>query len=305
MRLRILGPLEVLDSQGVRVHVSGNKRRALLATLVVRAGQTVSMPRLIEELWGASPPANATNALQAHIGRLRKAMATACGDTDRLVTRPPGYSLLLNDDETDAAEFTRLVTAARTSTTPTELLRSALSLWRGPALDGCAAGDICAAEASVLEECRMSTMEALYDTDLRNGRHAEVIAELAESTAVFPLRERFYDQLMEALCRAGRQSDALAVYDRARKRFITELGVEPSPTLRSRVQAIRTNTPMPTTPGDLTREVAELQHKIDTLVTRQAELIQRLAAHNPGRCPQQTELSTATPQNPPTVTPTL
>jgi len=277
MRLRILGPLEILDTRGARIHVSGNKRRALLATLVVRAGQTVSMTRLIEELWGAAPPANATNALQAHIGRLRKAMATACGETDRLVTRPTGYTLLLNDNETDAAEFTRLLTAARAEDNPTALLRSALSLWRGPALDGCVAGDICAAEASVLEECRLSAMEALYDTSLRNGRHAEVIAELAESTAVFPLRERFYDQLMEALCRAGRQSDALAVYDRARARFITELGVEPGPALRSRVQAIRANDPLPTTHVDLTREVAELQQKIDTLVTRQAELIQRLA----------------------------
>jgi DNA-binding SARP family transcriptional activator len=301
MRLRILGPLEILDTHGERIQVSGAKRRALLATLVVQAGQTVSIPRLIEELWGTTPPANAVNALQAHIGRLRKALSTACAEPDRLVTRPTGYTLQLREDETDAREFTRLVTAARKTPDPAPLLREALSLWRGPALDGCVAGDICAAEASVLEECRLTAMETLYDTSLRDGRHAEVIAELAESTATFPLRERFYDQLMEALCRAGRQSDALTVYDRARKRFITELGVEPGPALRARERSIRSHTPM--APSDLSREVAELQHKIDALVTRQTELLQRLSAQS-GSCPQRTELSTTTGQTPRNVTPT-
>lgn len=271
MRLRILGPLELLDDQGARIPVSGAKRRALLATLTVRTGETVSITRLIEELWGTTPPANAVNALQAHIGRLRRAMPD-----DRLETRPPGYTLQLHPHETDASEFTRLVTTARTAPDPTSPLRTALSLWRGPALDGCVSGDICAAEATVLEESRMSAMEALYDACLRNGRHAEVIAELTESTAVFPLRERFYDQLMQAMCLAGRQSDALAVYSRARKRFITELGVEPGPALRARAQAIHSNDAMPTPQGDLTREVAELQQKIDALVSRQAALIQRM-----------------------------
>jgi len=278
MRLRILGPLEILDARGTRIHVSGAKRRALLATLVVRAGETVSMTRLIEELWGTTPPANAVNALQAHIGRLRKAMGT-----DRLVTRPPGYTLLLHEDETDARQFTRLLTEARTATDPTPRLREALSLWRGPALDGCVSGDICAAEASVLEEARMTAMEALYDASLRNGRHAEVIAELAESTAAFPLRERFHAQLMEALCRADRQSDALTVYDRARERFITELGVEPGPALRARARKIRTNGPLPTTHTDLTREVAALQERIDILVTRQTELLERLSRQHTRR----------------------
>lgn len=273
MRLRLLGPVELLDDTGAPVPVSGAKRRALLAALAVRAGRTVSMPRLIEELWGNAPPANATNALQAHIGRLRRAMTAACRE-DRLTTTPPGYALHLAESETDTHEFTRLIAVARTATDPTPHLRAALSLWRGPALDGCTTGDICAAEASALEETRLTAMEALYEASLRDGRHREVIADLTESTTTFPLRERFYDQLMQALCRSGRESDALAVYSRARARFITELGVEPGPALRSRAQAIRTAD----APADLTREVAELQTRIDALVTRQAELIQRLSA---------------------------
>lgn len=281
MRLRILGPLEIVDERGASVQVSGAKRRALLATLVVRAGRTVSMTKLIEELWGPTPPANAVNALQAHIGRLRKTIATTCAE-DRLATNPPGYTLHLHEGETDASEFTRLITASRTAHDPTSLLRSALSLWRGPALDGCVAGDICAGEASALEELRMTAMEALYDACLTNGRHAEVIADLTESTTVFPLRERFYDQLMQALFLAGRQADALAVYSRARKRFITELGVEPGPALRSRAQAIHTNTPAPPH-NNLTRELAELQQKIDALVTRQAQLLERLSTEHMNR----------------------
>ena len=272
MHLRILGPLEVWTAQGERIHVSGVKRRALLATLVIQTGQAVSIPRLITELWGPAPPAGAVNALQAHIVRLRKALST---EPDRLVTHPTGYTLYA---DTDAKEFTHLVTAARHSPDPAPQLRKALSLWRGPALDGCVAGDICAAEASALEEVRLTAMETLYEASLRAGHHAEVIADLTEATTAFPLRERFYAQLMEALCRAGRQADALAVYDRARKRFITELGAEPGPALRARVQSIKTPAP---TGNDLTREVAELQHKIDALVTRQAELLQRLQEQHP------------------------
>lgn len=292
MQLQILGPLEILDVNGVRIFVSGQKRRALLAVLVVRAGRTVSMDRLIEELWGEQPPANATNALQAHMGRLRKAVEVACGEADRIVTRPPGYFLSLRPGETDAAEFATKVTAARSASPDRAipLLRAALALWRGPALDGCVVGDICAAEAVVLDESRLTALESLYDASLRANRHGEVIGELEESTAAHPLRERFYDQLMVALYRCDRQSDALSVYDRARRRLIAELGVEPGPTLRARVQAIRSNGVVEPDPprlpahstesetAELGREVAELQQRIETLASRQEALIQKLAA---------------------------
>jgi DNA-binding SARP family transcriptional activator len=236
MLLRLLGPLEVLDTQGVRVVVSGQKRRALLAALVTRS--TVSVDRLTKELWGTTPPANALNALQAHIGRLRRALELASGE-DRIATRTCGYSLALRPNETDTTEFTSALTAARAAADPIPLLRSALSLWRGAALDGCVLGDICAAEAAVLEEKRLAALEFLYDASLRANRHREVVDELEASTFAFPLRERFYEQLMVALCRCDRRSDALGVYERARRRLITELGVEPGPTLRATARATR------------------------------------------------------------------
>lgn len=274
MRLRILGPLEVLDARSARVFITGQKRRALLATLVVRAGRTVSMDRLITELWGATPPANAINALQAHIGRLRKAV-----EPDRIVTSPPGYTMTLYPGETDAAEFAATLGRAKTLPPHASIphLRTALALWRGPALDGCISGDICAAEAAMLEESRLTALETLYDANLQTGQHAEVIGELEECTGAYPLRERFYDQLMTALHRADRRSDALATYARARRRLITDLGVEPGPGLRAREQAIRTNRPaVKPTPADLSREVAELQERIETLATRVKELTSRV-----------------------------
>lgn len=231
MRLRLLGPLELLDAQGNAVAVSGQKRRALLATLAVRAGRPVPIERLVGELWGNTPPANATNALQAHIMRLRKALGA-----DRLVTQPPGYTLLL--PETDTAEFRALTAAARSAIAPIPLLRAALALWRGPALSGCVLGDICAEEADVLEEARLAALESLYDASLRAGRHREVVAELTGATVTHPLRERFYEQLIVALCRCGRHGDAAGVYDRARRSLRKELGVEPGPTLRARAREI-------------------------------------------------------------------
>lgn len=234
MRLRLLGPLEVLDPRGIPIVVSGQKRRALLAALVVRAGRVVPVDRLVEELWGNTPPTN--NALQAHIGRLRKALESASGEADRIETRPPGYSLILRPGEADTVEFTAAVAAARTAADPVPLLRSALSLWRGPALAGCVLGDICATEAAVLEETRLNALESLYDSSLRTGRHREVVGELEASVLAHPLRERFCEQLIVALCRCDRRAEAVEVYDRARRRLITELGVEPGPALQRATQ---------------------------------------------------------------------
>ena len=113
-----------------------------------------------------------------------------------------------------------------------------MALWRGPALAGCVLGDICAAEAAVLDESRLSALELLYDASLRAGRHREVVGELARATAAHPLRERFYEQLIVALCRSDRRAEAAEVYDRARRRLTMELGVEPGPTLRARAREI-------------------------------------------------------------------
>lgn len=272
MQFRILGLVEVQDEQtGLRILPTGAKQRALLGTLVVRAGHNVSAPRLIDELWGENPPANAANALQVHVARLRRllsgpqsrpienASAHEHAHTQRpwIVTTSHGYTLRLAAVETDAAHFQHLTAQGRQVLFDDpgragELLRRALSLWRGPALEGSVLGDICAVEAAQLEEHRLTALEMMYDAYLRTGRHREITGELVELTVDHPMRERFYDLLMVAFYRCGRQAEALGVYARARNRMVHELGVEPSPALRGLMERILHHDPaLATTPAPL------------------------------------------------------
>ncbi len=257
---RILGPVEVHDARtGLRVLPTGAKQRALLGALVVRSGQTVSAHRLIDELWGEHPPANAGNALQAHVARLRRLLARPRPGSHEphrewIATRSFGYVLRLGRATTDAERFNRLAAEGRAAAVAdpgraADLLRRALALWRGPALEGSVRGAICAAEAAQLEENRLTALEALYDACLRAARHDEITGELEELTTDHPVRERFYDLLMVALYRCGRQAEALGVYDRARKHLVRELGIEPGPALRDRMEAVLHHDPALAAPG--------------------------------------------------------
>jgi len=309
MEFGILGPVQVFGERSdMRITPAGAKQRALLGTLVVKAGQVVSSDRLVDELWGEHPPANAANALQTHIARLRRLLpvpapgsASASGESHHewLVTRPLGYVLRLGRTGTDAQRFHHLTARGRSlaATDPArsaEVLREALALWRGPALQGAGRGTICSTEASLLEESRLITLETLYDACLRAGRGGEVTGELAELTASHPLRERFYELLMTALYQCGRQAEALGVYDRARRRLVHDLGVEPGPVLRGRMESIRhRQDPALGETGEtretgeageaeeaaglhpLGAEVARLRHRIEVLSRQQQELADR------------------------------
>ncbi|MFE7853226.1 BTAD domain-containing putative transcriptional regulator [Streptomyces sp. NPDC057403] len=243
---RLLGPVEVHRSRsGLRVAPAGAKQRALLATLVVEAGRTVSVERLAEELWGAHPPRSAANAVQAHIARLRRLLAAADGPAahETIVTEPTGYLLRLGEAATDAEHFRRLSAQGRAAAASDPdraavLLDRALSLWRGPALADCRDGSICAAEADRLEEQRLVVLEAFYEARLRSARSEGITVELERLAEEHPLRERFSELLMVALHRADRCSEALAVYERVRRRLAAELGVEPGPSLRGRREAL-------------------------------------------------------------------
>jgi DNA-binding SARP family transcriptional activator len=298
MEFGILGPVQVFGERAdMRITPAGAKQRALLGTLVVKAGQVVSSDRLVDELWGEHPPANAANALQSHIARLRRllpvpAPGSGSGEShyEWLVTRPLGYALRLGRSGTDAQRFHHLTARGRSlaATDPArsaEVLREALALWRGPALEGAGRGTICSTEASLLEESRLITLETLYDACLRAGRAGEVAGELAELTASHPLRERFYELLMTALYQCGRQAEALGVYDRARRRLVHDLAVEPGPVLRGRMESIRhRQDPAPGETGEtegaaglhpLRAEVARLRHQVEVLSRQQRELTDR------------------------------
>ncbi|WP_329113035.1 AfsR/SARP family transcriptional regulator [Streptomyces sp. NBC_01465] len=281
---RLLGPVVVHDgATGTGIVPSGPKQRALLAALVIHAGERLPVDRLVEELWGDRPPANAPNALQAHVARLRR-LLPAPGHT-WISTLPTGYLLTLGRASTDVARFTRLSAQGRAAVPDdpryaTELLGNALSLWQGPALQDSRQGPICTAEADRLEEQRLTTLECLYEASLNCGKNAEITSELERLTADHPLRERFYDLLMVALYRGGRQAEALGVYERARRRLVTTLGIEPGPALRCRIEAILNHSPALRAPRtrhpDLATEMAHLQTRIDQLVHDQEDLIRRV-----------------------------
>ncbi|MCX4409363.1 BTAD domain-containing putative transcriptional regulator [Streptomyces sp. NPDC059837] len=281
---RLLGPVAVHDgSSGAGIVPSGPKQRALLATLVIHAGELLSVDRLVEELWGDRPPANAPNALQAHVARLRR-LLPAPGH-QWISTVPTGYLLTLGHASTDVARFTRLSGQGRAAVPDDpryamELLGRALSLWQGPALQDSRRGPLCSAEADRLEEQRLITLEVLYEASLECGRYAGITSDLERLTADHPLRERFYDLLMVALYRGGRQAEALSIYERARRRLVTALGIEPGPALRARMEAILNHSPTLTVSrprsADLSAEVARLQARVEQLVLDQEVLLQRV-----------------------------
>jgi SARP family transcriptional regulator, regulator of embCAB operon len=250
MDFRVLGPLEVWAG-GIRYKVLGNGRRAVLGALLVRPGRTVPLDQLIEELWGPHPPRRAENAVYAHINRLRLALDQWAPDRHgrgRLVNTGSGYSLHLEPEELDANRFNRLLAQARSVERAAplraeEIYRKALALWRGPAFGGTAAGPACGAAAAHLDELRLTTQERLFDVGLNAGLHRDILAELEETVATQPLRERFCAQLMVCLYRCERQAEALEVYQRTRERLADELAIDPSPLLQQHMQAILTQDP--------------------------------------------------------------
>ena len=243
MDFRILGPLEVADN-GREPVIAPGKQRALLAILLLHANEVVSSDRLIDDLWGERPPASVAKSLQVHVSRLRKALG---GGEGPITTAPNGYSIRVASGELDLDRFTRLAEEGRRAMGAddpergAELLREALSLWRGPPLADFTFEAFAQLEVGRLEELRLAALEDRIDADLARGRHAELVGELEALVAAHPLRERLRRQLVLALYRAGRQGDALEAYRAARAKLMDELGLEPTPELRQLEQAILTH----------------------------------------------------------------
>lgn len=233
MQFRVLGPAGVYDDVRQRsVVLNSPKQRVLLGALLVRMGSPVPTDELIHELWGHNAPDKAGNALQAHVSRLRQQLIEvepSRANSPRLVARGPGYLLQARPDELDSVQFRLQVTRAQRQLdadphSASVLLRKALKLWRGPALDGGSRSPLCAAAAARLEEERLLALEDLCDAMLRMGQHRQAVVRLEELVAAHPLRARFRDQLAVALQRSGRQSEARAVHDTPRRHRAAEPG---------------------------------------------------------------------------------
>ena len=229
MDLRLLGPLEAHLDDGP-IELGARKQRAVLAMLALETGRAVSVDRLIEGLWGETPPSSAPKMVQLYVSRLRRVLD---GNGARIVTHGRGYELQLAEDAVDAVRFERLL-----DTRP----REALALWRGAPLADLADEPFAAGEIRRLEELRLRATELAIDADLAAGRHAEVIGELDALVVQAPLRERLRAQRMLALYRSGRQADALEAYRDAREALV-ELGIEPGDELRALHQAILEHDP--------------------------------------------------------------
>jgi DNA-binding SARP family transcriptional activator/tetratricopeptide (TPR) repeat protein len=241
MLVGILGPLEVRVAGGDPVPLGGVRQRALLAILALDANVVVSTDRLIDLLWGESPPATASHTVQVFVSRLRRALGLA---GDRLVTRAPGYLLQVGADELDAERCEHQYATAQSelgagnAARAASLLRDALSLWRGSVLAEFTYEPFAQAAIARFEERRVDCCEVLIEAKLALGRHTEVIPELEALIHEHPLRERPRAQLMLALYRSGRQADALDEFQHARRTLVDELAIEPSPLLRDLEQAI-------------------------------------------------------------------
>lgn len=243
----ILGALEI-HCHGVVRLPSAPKVRSLLALLLARAGQLVTVDAIIEELWGEAPPRSAVTTTQTYICQLRKKLdetGTNNGAT-MLETAPPGYLLRLAKDQIDAWHFYRLASQGMALVAHGDtkgagrVFRDALALWRGPALTNVVLGPLLSAHVAHLEELRIQALESRIAADMAQGRHRELIPELRTLVATYPLHEWFHGQLIDALQRAGRRSDALLAYHHVRGLLDRELGLDPSAYLQRLHRAVLT-----------------------------------------------------------------
>ncbi|WP_433174077.1 BTAD domain-containing putative transcriptional regulator [Actinoallomurus sp. CA-150999] len=276
MRISLLGPLEVTDVVGRPVEVGGARLRTLLILLALEAPRVVTTDRLVAGVWGGDPPAGAPNALQSLISRLRRALPDAV-----IESHPSGYRLVLDDEAVDLRRFDRLVAHGRRLVADdpagaADAFAEALGLWHGTALADVADADFAQGQVSRLTEQRLGAVEDHSEALLLLGR-ADT-AELEALVAAHPLRERLRGQYMRALSAAGRQADALATFEDARRTLAEELGVDPSPELQAVHLAVLRGEQTPARP----RGRSNLPARLTSFIGREEEIerVGKLLAEN-------------------------
>jgi predicted ATPase/DNA-binding SARP family transcriptional activator len=231
VHIGVLGSFEVRTNDGALADVPGARLRALLIALALEPGRAVSKATLIDWIWGEQPPTDTANALQRLVSRLRKALP------EGVIEGQPGggYRLTVGPDTVDAVRFERLLAQARDAegSRRVRLLREALALWRGAAMQdvGLEESEALGAAVARLERLRLAALEDRFDAEVVLGHGAELVAELTDLVAAHPEHERLVAALMRALGAAGRDTEALLAYERTRETLADMLGVDPSPEL--------------------------------------------------------------------------
>ncbi|MFC9057716.1 BTAD domain-containing putative transcriptional regulator [Streptomyces sp. NPDC057074] len=250
MDVRTLGPFE-FHVEGVDVTPGAPKVRQMLALFTVRSNQIVLLRDLTQELWGENPPPSAKITLQTYIVRLRQQITASLERTGRafdpkelIQTRHGGYQLAVDAASLEYRRFEEMATVGRHEIGAGEYLRassslrSALDLWRGPALVDVTTGSLLQAHVTRLNRVRLTAVEQLMEAELHLGRHLDVLGDLTDLAAENPFHEPLHAQLMVALYRAGRRPQALEVFARLRGALIEDLGIDPSLRLGRLHQAI-------------------------------------------------------------------
>lgn len=259
MEFQILGPPRVIGKHG-EVALGGRRQRLVLAMLMVNANRLVPLDQLVDAVWGDRPPSTAKRQIQNSVATLRRLLAEGEAREPVIVSDGPGYRAMPGPDELDAQVFENQVAAADQlaaqdrSGEAVAQLRSALRLWRGPALLGLS-GHAVETAAARLDEQRLAALEHRIGLELKLGRPDDVIGEITELVATHPLREPFVGLQMLALHQAGRQADALQAYHRLRKRLAEELGVDPGASLQHLHTSILTDDAFAERPPGLPVEV--------------------------------------------------
>ncbi|HVQ94857.1 MAG TPA: AfsR/SARP family transcriptional regulator, partial [Mycobacteriales bacterium] len=248
----ILGPLEVRRGQ-VLVPINAPRERVVLAALLLQPNRVVAAARLIDLIWGNSPPAAAQNTLQSLVLRLRRRIEPATRfshPAQVLITRRPGYLLRAEPGQIDLQRFEQLLARGREASLaghPTAAARSfheATALCRGPALVDVVTDGL-RSEAARLQEGYLEATEGRIRADLDTGRHAQVVGELRALIADHPFREPLHGLLMLALYRCDRQAEALLVFRTLRAMLADDLGIEPAAALQELHRAILHRTVAP------------------------------------------------------------
>ncbi|MFF6981968.1 BTAD domain-containing putative transcriptional regulator [Streptomyces sp. NPDC008343] len=240
MRFQLLGLLSITDGEHAAV-LQPSKPTNLLAALLIHSGAVVSTDYLLRAVWDTEPPATARAALQSCVLRLRRIFAKYGIANDTIEAVPGGYRMRMDHETLDLVRFRGLVQSAdsaRDAETESYVLREALALWQGPVLANVSSHMLHRDEAPRLSEERLRALERLCDIELARGRCREVLTDVWDAARRHPERERFAEQLIEALYRTGRQTEALVEIRAVKERLKEEFGIDPGAPLQRLEMAI-------------------------------------------------------------------